>query len=262
MKKILGIALATVIVLSVGLFACGEPSAREYTVTIMYTDNTPVAEVGISVGDNGEVAKGITDSMGSFTFTAVPDEYAVRLSNLPTGYNATQAYKTSKDKFSLTIKIASGVIKESIPEDKIYQKGDIVYDFTITDVDGEAHTLSQMLSDKPMVMLNFWNTNCVPCVSEMPALQKVYAKYSDKAYVLAINCPIMGNDTEADIRDFRDTNSYSFIFATDSIDYTKHLNIGNIPVTVVINRSGVIVELIRISEDESGFERLFSEYAI
>ena len=47
-------------------------------------------------------------------------------------------------------------------------------DFTVTDCDGNAFTLSEELKDHEAVLINFWATWCGPCRNEFPAINKVY----------------------------------------------------------------------------------------
>jgi thiol-disulfide isomerase/thioredoxin len=59
-------------------------------------------------------------------------------------------------------------------------------DFTLPDIDGEPHALSDYRGR--VVMLNFWATWCPPCRREMPSMQRLYAKYRDRGLVVvAVN---------------------------------------------------------------------------
>lgn len=64
--------------------------------------------------------------------------------------------------------------------------GDRAYDFTLDDLDGNSHRLSD-LRGRP-VIINFWATWCAPCRVEMPELQATFEKYQDEGLViLAVN---------------------------------------------------------------------------
>ncbi len=59
-------------------------------------------------------------------------------------------------------------------------------DFTLNDMDDEAHTLSDYHGK--VVLVNFWATWCPPCRKEMPALEALYKKLgTEKFAVLAVN---------------------------------------------------------------------------
>ncbi|MEQ1503178.1 MAG: TlpA disulfide reductase family protein, partial [Myxococcota bacterium] len=54
--------------------------------------------------------------------------------------------------------------------------GDAV-DFTLTDLDGRAVTLSAI--DDDVVILNFWFTSCPPCRAEIPELSRYHAAHPE-----------------------------------------------------------------------------------
>lgn len=59
-------------------------------------------------------------------------------------------------------------------------------DFTLEDMDGGAHSLSDLRGR--VVMLNFWATWCPPCRREMPSMERLYTKYKDAGLtVVAVN---------------------------------------------------------------------------
>lgn len=54
--------------------------------------------------------------------------------------------------------------------------------FTLPDIDGNPHSMSDFKGK--VVMLNFWASWCPPCVREMPSMERLYAKYNDKGFVV------------------------------------------------------------------------------
>ena len=66
--------------------------------------------------------------------------------------------------------------------------GDVMYDFTLTTVDGKEITLSELFANgKKAVVLNFWYTTCTYCIEEFPYLQAAYEKYQDEIELIGIN---------------------------------------------------------------------------
>lgn len=59
-------------------------------------------------------------------------------------------------------------------------------DFSLEDIDGNTHTLSQYRGK--WVIVNFWATSCPPCVHEMPELSSFHDRHKERdAVVLGIN---------------------------------------------------------------------------
>ena len=57
------------------------------------------------------------------------------------------------------------------------------FDFSTSDADGNAVSLADY-SDSKVIMINMWETWCGPCVNEMPDLQRLYAKYKDRGFLI------------------------------------------------------------------------------
>jgi peroxiredoxin len=67
-----------------------------------------------------------------------------------------------------------------------FKEGLAVVPFSLNNTQGRTVNLADF-SNK-VVLLNFWATWCVPCVQEMPALQRLYDKYKDRGFeIVSIN---------------------------------------------------------------------------
>ena len=72
------------------------------------------------------------------------------------------------------------------------EKKQLAPDFTLKDVDGKTHSLSDYRGK--VVMLNFWATWCPPCRFELPSMERAYNKLKQhNVEFLAIN---LGEDAD------------------------------------------------------------------
>ena len=113
----------------------------------------------------------------------------------------------------------------------------------------EAHDFSGELYDGSIinlkdyhhrfVLLNFWATWCVPCLKEMPDLEKAYQQMgSKKLIVLAVG---MGED-KSSISRFAEKHEFTFPMIADStLEIARLYGVENIPITYLINPEGIII---------------------
>ena len=113
----------------------------------------------------------------------------------------------------------------------------------------EAHDFTGELNDGSIinlkdyhhrfVLLNFWATWCIPCLKEMPDLEKAYQKMgSKKLIVLAVG---MGEDKNS-ISKFAEEHDFTFPMIADStLEIARLYGVENIPITYLINPEGVII---------------------
>ena len=103
-------------------------------------------------------------------------------------------------------------------------------------LDGEPWKLSGQLGQA--VLLNFWASWCEPCRAEMPALQRLSARYAPAGLqVLAVNF----RESPDTVRRFvADTGMGLPVLMDADGSAAKSLGIGIFPTTVVIDRRGRI----------------------
>lgn len=68
--------------------------------------------------------------------------------------------------------------KEDTSSDKMSQ-----LDFSTADINGESVD-TDSIKDSKLIMVNFWEPWCGPCVKEMPDLEKLYQNYKDQGFVI------------------------------------------------------------------------------
>jgi cytochrome c biogenesis protein CcmG, thiol:disulfide interchange protein DsbE len=108
--------------------------------------------------------------------------------------------------------------------------------FSLTTLDSKPIS-SQSLAGKTYVV-NFWNSWCIPCQQEEPALQTFYAAHHDDPDFAMLG--IVRDDTSSPIRDYVAANAIKWPVAFDPSGGTE-LGFGTTgqPETYVISPTGV-----------------------
>jgi len=111
--------------------------------------------------------------------------------------------------------------------------------FTLPDLDGKMVSLADY-KDK-VVLLNIWATWCLPCVEEMPSMEKLHQELKDENFViLAVSIDESG--AQAVLPSMR-KHKLSFPALTDAKGITTSLyQTTGVPESFIINKDGIIVE--------------------
>lgn len=176
-----------------------------------------------------------TNEYGKATFDLPKSaSYSVVISGAPKGYEVKDSY--SFDGNISRIALTSSLIKDESLTTATLGLGDVMYDFSVTTSDGEEVTLSEILAEKKMVMLNFWYSTCGPCVSEFPYVEEAYQLYKDDIEIIALN----HIDSESTIKAFKSEHGLSFHVASCPSAYAATFSLAGYPTTIMIDRYGVI----------------------
>ena len=247
MKRTISLLLA--LVLSFSLAACGgdavSPSPAEtmaaetYTVTVKTAGGMalPGIDVYIYADDSLTDLKqyGQTDEEGRLTLTmGAQDSYAITLSGVAPGYALEPSYGFSGTEADITL--TSAPIQGESLSGAILGVGDVMYDFSEVTPQGESITLSEILQEKDMVLLNFWYTTCTWCVKEFPFMEEAYQSYSDKVGIIALN-PM---EQDPAIASFQSQYGLSFPMAACPAAWSAAFNISGYPTSIAVDRYGVI----------------------
>lgn len=113
-------------------------------------------------------------------------------------------------------------------------------DFTVTDRDGNAMTLSNLYG-RPIV-LNFWASWCPPCKAEMPDFEEAYHKWGDKVVFVMVNMTDGRQETVDTANQFIASAGYTFPVYFDTWgEAANAYRAYSIPATYCIDSSGAIV---------------------
>ena len=195
------------------LYAKWEKDVTEYTVKVVSAGGMPLSGLTLSVHDtDGYNAVGTpkqTDENGLVSFyLPTLGDYSVEISGALAGYEVKSGL-TKADRYLLTDKettvtLTSSPVKNASPK-SLYLAGEVMHDFTLTDINGVEYTLSEILEEKQMVMLNFWFTGCPPCRNEFPHINASYNTYKDSIEILAINDYPTASESAENVASFVET---------------------------------------------------------
>ncbi len=153
----------------------------------------------------------------------------------------------------------SGLIANADLATSSYNLGDYMGDYTVTDVNGNTHTFSDILKEKKAIVLNFWFINCGPCQMEFPYLQKAADAYGDDVTVIAINPT---TDKENNIKKYATQNKLSIPLVKGEQSWVTAFGLKGFPTTVVIDRYGKVAFMHMGSITEDGvFEKIFEFFS-
>ncbi len=112
-------------------------------------------------------------------------------------------------------------------------EGDLAPDFELQDMDGSSWRLSALRGK--VVLLNFWATWCGPCRQEMPHLEKLHQRFSERGLVvLGIN-----DEPLIQAREFLSERgmSYPNLHTPDGQVFRQY-GIDALPTSLIIDRQG------------------------
>jgi peroxiredoxin len=145
------------------------------------------------------------------------------------------------------------VLPESGPP---LQVGDLAYNFTLSDLDGNQAALDQF-TGRP-VIVNYWATWCGPCRIEMPHLQNTFeARQEDGLVILALD----QDETAQEVIGFFDEFGLTFTPLLDEGKATsENYGVGRIlPTTFFINAEGEITAIHRGPMTQSQIDGYLAE---
>lgn len=109
---------------------------------------------------------------------------------------------------------------------------------TFQDVDGNDVTLADF--EGKVLLIDFWETWCGPCLQVFPAMDSLKTEYPDDFEVLTVN--LIDGDTKADVEQFIADNDYDFVYSMDVNDIGDEIITLGIPFKVFIDPNGFLIK--------------------
>lgn len=109
--------------------------------------------------------------------------------------------------------------------------------FTSTTIDGDDFDFNDY-ADSKLIMVNFWEPWCGPCVNEMPELEELYQDYKDQGFVII---GIYSSfDYTDDAYDVIDMTGVTYPIVRYISDFDKYQS-GYVPNTIFVNGNGDVL---------------------
>jgi thiol-disulfide isomerase/thioredoxin len=118
---------------------------------------------------------------------------------------------------------------------------------------GESEFLRITDFEGKIVILDFWQTWCSPCLASFKGFQKAKETWPDKIEIIAAS-PDWA-DSQGKIRRFINKHDYNFNFVL-AHDLEKELNLSSIPYKIIIAPDGTLIKSV---SDSKGAEGEFKE---
>lgn len=159
-----------------------------YTVTVKTAYGMPLDKAVVYIHDeassnpSSSEGRARVDKNGVATFTLDTSKtYSVFLidgEGIPDGYTVEDKYMFDSQRRADIRLHSAPRTDETIDEADDYEVGDVIHDFSITDINGKTWKVSEVLKEQQMLLLNFWYVECSACVTEFPYMIKAYNDYN------------------------------------------------------------------------------------
>lgn len=127
---------------------------------------------------------------------------------------------------------------EEKEKDEPQAEAEYVEQATFTDLEGDTVSISDFKGK--VVMIDFWETWCKPCLASFPTMQKLQEEYPDDFIVLAVTPGF--TDTEEDARSFAREHDYTFEYLMDTNKLHQDLGVQGIPFKVYVDAEGNFIK--------------------
>ncbi len=119
--------------------------------------------------------------------------------------------------------------------------------------DGKAFTLASLMGK--YVIIDFWGTWCVPCISGMPKMKEYLDKYKDKMEIVGV---AQESDDGTGWRRFLDKNTsyhWHHVLSRKDNDLILKYSVAGFPTKIIVDPQGKIVARF-VGEDEAIYNKL------
>ena len=112
--------------------------------------------------------------------------------------------------------------------------GKLFPDFDWTDINNNRLSLEQLKGK--VIVLNFWHTSCIPCVAEMPLLNKLSEKYADAEVLFIAATP----NSKDELKRFLEKKEFNYKQVSGIDTITVISPFPGWPIHIVLNKKGIV----------------------
>lgn len=128
-------------------------------------------------------------------------------------------------------------MRASLNNERLNKKAPVLQG--IVDMEGKPVPAASL--QNKVVILNFWATWCVPCMEEMPYMQKVYTQYKGNPDVVFLVINSGARNTLQDAQKWAGRKKYDFpVYFAAEPKLTEQLGFQLIPATFIIDKNGMV----------------------
>jgi peroxiredoxin len=113
---------------------------------------------------------------------------------------------------------------------------------TLKDIDGNTIQTGKISNNGKPIILSFWATWCKPCVSELKAINEVYADWQEETGVKMIIVSIDQAQDANRVKPMVDGFGWEYeVWLDPNGDFKRAMNVQNVPHVFVLDGKGKIV---------------------
>lgn len=154
--------------------------------------------------------------------------------------------------------------EETVPD--VYAVGDKCPSFELDAYKTAGYQDAKYSSESSqgkVLVINFWYVNCGGCKAELPHFNDVQMKYADQVDIVVVHSATLDTDVDKQASiDKLGYNDFSMIFVQDApelILYKKLGGKGSWPMTVIVDKDGVIHSVHQCGLSQEQLENAISE---
>jgi len=117
--------------------------------------------------------------------------------------------------------------------------------FGFTDLSGKTYTAEN--TKGKIIVIKCWFIGCVPCVKEMPALNKIVEKYQNRRDIEFVS---LAMDPPKELNDFLKKREFRYATVPSQRDYLiDRIRITHYPTHIIINKQGLVSRILQTERE-------------